>query len=237
MDSRRGFTTLLVYCYNMTISVLLPLPWEEEEYLSITDSRMSTIVRVSCFLAFMGIIHIYNILQAKSVMERTQKDRCCYDRPPTRMSRPRKSLSACTLFNKTRPQKLCHLRKPQYSAPENPQYFSFETEVSFQNGSFDCQRVTPRISIEETDSQTSFPSFHRHYLKYQTKCQDGPTPSIDSDTSQNSKSNLKICQFREDGGSFSFSDLDPVQEDLEIAEDLESDIRDSLTVNHDTLRQ
>ena len=34
-------------------------------------------------------------------------------------------------------------------------------------------------------------------------------------SSHNSKSNLQICNSREEGGSFSFSDLDPVQEDIE----------------------
>ena len=109
---------------------------------------------------------------------------------------------------------------PQNTDPEEPQYFSFEEKCFSQNCIFKCHRLTPRISIEsETDSQPSPPSFHRHYLKYQTKC---PAYSIDSDTSKQdmaSKSNLQICQFKEDGGSFSFSDLDPVQEDSEFAED------------------
>ena len=113
--------------------------------------------------------------------------------------------------------------KPQNTDPEDPQYFSFEEDYSNQNYSFKCDhRLTPRISIEsETDSQPSPPSFHRQYLSYQTKC---PMYSIDSDTSMglaNQNSNLQICQFREDGGSFSFSDLDPVQEDLEIEENLD----------------
>ena len=178
-------------------------------------------------------------LQATSV-EKNPRNDCSYsheDRPPSRMSRPRKSLSACTLLRKSRTPKLCELRKPQYSAPETQRCSSFE-KISNQNCSFEFQRITPRISIDDTDSQTSVPSFHRHYLKYQTKCQVGPVHSIDSDTSkqisedmasQNSKYNLQISQFREDGGSFSFSELDPVQEDLEIGEDLESNIRDGVT--------
>ena len=32
---------------------------------------------------------------------------------------------------------------------------------------------------------------------------------------RNSKTNLQICNSKDDGGSFSFSDLDPVQEDIE----------------------
>lgn len=34
-------------------------------------------------------------------------------------------------------------------------------------------------------------------------------------SSHNSKTNLQICNSKDDGGSFSFSDLDPVQEDIE----------------------
>ena len=43
----------------------------------------------------------------------------------------------------------------------------------------------------------------------------------------NSKSNLQICNSREDGGSFSFSDLDPVQEDLEN-QDVDADEQENI---------
>ena len=184
-----------------------------------------------------------------SVMERTQGANSSYSsRPPSRMSRPRKSLSASTLFPKSRPPKLVSTKKPQSFVPENKKYFSFEKEFSSQNCSFDCHLLTPRISIDETDSLSPPPSFHRHYLKYQARSQGGTMYSSESHTSkeelisqdvgsQQSKSNLQICQLslRDDGGSFSFSDLDPVQEDLETVDDLEPDTKDTATKDTATL--
>ena len=166
-------------------------------------------------------------------MERSRKERSCsYEyRPPARMSRPRKSLSASNIFTKTRPPKLFQLRRPHNSDPKNPNNLSLDEDSSSKNCSFEGYRLTPRISIDETDSHSSQPSYHRPYLRYQTRSQVVPVLSVDSDTSkqvsqdifsQNSRSNLQICQFREDGGSFSFSDLDPVKEDLEIVDDSES---------------
>ena len=174
------------------------------------------------------------ISQAASVVERGRKESSCsYDyRPQTRLGHPRKSLSASNIFTRSRAPKLFHLRRPHNSDPKNPTNFSIEDDCPSKNCSFECTRLTPRISIEETDSQSSQPSFYRPYLRYQTRDQVIPVLSIDSDTSkqvsqdifsQNSRSNLQICQFREDGGSFSFSDLDPVKEDLEIADDSDTE--------------
>ena len=125
------------------------------------------------------------------------------------------------------------LRRPHNSDPKNPNHFILDQveDFSSKNCSFEGYRLTPRISIDETESNSSQASFHRPYLRYQTKSKVVPGLSIDSDTSkqvsqdifsQNSRSNLQICQFREDGGSFSFSDLDPVKEDLEIGDESES---------------
>ena len=174
------------------------------------------------------------ISQAASVVERGRKESSCsYDyRPQTRLGHPRKSLSASNIFTRSRAPKLFHLRRPHNSDPKNPTNFSIDDDCPSKNCSFECTRLTPRISIEETDSQSSQPSFYRPYLRYQTRDQVIPVLSIDSDTSkqvsqdifsQNSRSNLQICQFREDGGSFSFSDLDPVKEDLEIADDSDNE--------------
>ena len=171
-------------------------------------------------------------------MERKRSERSCsYEyRPTTRMSRPRKSLSASNIFTKSRAPKLFQLRRPPHSDPKKPHNFSMDEDFSSKNCSFECHRLTPRISIDETDSRSSLPSTHRPYLKYQTRSQVVPMLSIESDTSkqvsqdifsQNSRSNLQICQFREDGGSFSFSDLDPVREDLEITE--ESELKENAT--------
>ena len=68
--------------------------------------------------------------------------------------------------------------------------------------------------------------FSRPYLKYHRRS-NNRVSSMDSDPSRPasqpdvSKSNLQICTSKEDGGSFSFSDLDPVQEDTEGQEEPE----------------
>ena len=174
------------------------------------------------------------IFQAASVVEKGRVESICsYDyRPQSRLGHPRKSLSASNIFTRSRAPKLIQLRRPHNSDPKDPTNFSIDDDSSSKNCSFECTRLTPRISIEETDSQSSQPSFYRPYLRYQTRDQVIPVLSIDSDTSkqvsqdifsQNSRSNLQICQFREDGGSFSFSDLDPVKEDLEVADDSDTE--------------
>ena len=68
--------------------------------------------------------------------------------------------------------------------------------------------------------------FFRPYLKYHRRSHNRVS-SMDSDPSRPasqpdvSRSNLQICTSREDGGSFSFSDLDPVQEATEGQEEPE----------------
>ena len=68
--------------------------------------------------------------------------------------------------------------------------------------------------------------FSRPYLKYHRRS-NNRVSSMDSDHSRPasqpdvSKSNLQICTSKEEGGSFSFSDLDPVQEDTEGQEEPE----------------
>jgi len=136
-------------------------------------------------------------------------------------------MSASHLGNKSPAPRIFNLRRPQYSDPERPQCNS--SEEQFANYSSESNFLTPRISIDEPDSQPSPPSFQRPYLKYQARAKNSPVHKMDSEddkeASLNSKPNLQICQSREDGSSFSFSDLDPVQEDLEVADDDDDDLR------------
>ena len=123
---------------------------------------------------------------------------------PSRMNHPRKSLSTSNLFSKTKPETFSPL-KPQYSEPaykegSQTHYLSFELHSSY-----------PRISFEETDSQASVPSLPRSPIRI--------TVEESEMLPTNTKSNHLICDSKSDGGSFSFSDLDPVQERKEIGDD------------------
>jgi hypothetical protein len=153
-------------------------------------------------------------VKAKSAMEKyRQSQSCTQDYPhPFRMTHPRKSLSISNLFNEPHVPRREYMLKAQNSYPATHGIFSC---------SFDYHHLNPRISIYETDPQTS--NNHMDYLKY-------PVSSVHSlesekkllsenvhSKSQISKSNLQVCQ--PSGGSFSFSDLDPVEEDLEIGLD------------------
>ena len=88
-------------------------------------------------------------------------------------------------------------------------------------------RAQTYFTFRLTFTQTfTFISSIRPYLKYHRRS-NNRVSSMDSDPSRNasqpdvSKSNLQICTSREDGGSFSFSDLDPVQEATEGQEEPE----------------
>ena len=124
---------------------------------------------------------------------------------PSRMNQPRKSLSTSNLFSKTKPETFSTL-KPQYSEPaykegSQTNFLSFELHSSYPT----------RINFEETDSQASVPSLPRSPIRI-TVDQSEILPT-------NTKPNLLICDSKSDGGSFSFSDLDPVQEREEIGDD------------------
>ena len=124
---------------------------------------------------------------------------------PSRMNQPRKSLSTSNLFSKTKPEIFSTL-KPQYSElmyKEGSQthFLSFELPSSYPT----------RINCEETDSQTSESSLPRSPIRIRIE-ESEILPT-------NTKSGLQICDSKSDGGSFSFSDLDPVQEREEIGDD------------------
>ena len=145
-----------------------------------------------------------------------QSQSCSHDYPPPyRMTQQRKSLSTSNLFNEPQVRWKGHLLKAQNSVPATHRNFSFEKECSNLNSSFD---LNPRISIYGTDPQPT--NNHSHQLKYQVSSvhtlQREPHKHSQS---RSSKYNLQVCQNREDGGSFSFSDLDPVEEDFEIGSD------------------
>ena len=140
-------------------------------------------------------------------MENTRRDGgCLYDyRAHPQIACQTKSLSASYILPRTRAPKLHHLRRPPHSDPKYPPDFSMEDEFP----SNDCQRLTPRISIAdtETDSQRSLanPGLQRPYLRYQARC----LLSTESE----------MGPERDEGESFSFSDLDTVKEDFENNED------------------
>lgn len=184
-------------------------PWEQEDG-SRTDSRMSKMSQV---------------VKAKSVMEKSRREGSIYCasaqecKLSTGSVNPRRSFSASNLFSKSRSPNLFLLRNnPQFTLAKMHQFCSFEDD--FHSSSH--MLPTPRISVDDTDSSSSLAG-HRPYLKYHRRS-NGPMISLESDpskelsqdiSSHNSKTNLQICNSREDGGSFSFSDLDPVQEDIE----------------------
>merc|ERR1711953_581273 len=180
------------------------LPWEHED-VSRADSRMSKMSQV---------------VKAKSVLERSRKDNsiCCSS---THSTNPRRSFSASNLFSKSRSPNLFLLRNnPQFTLARMQQFCSFEEDFHYSSHMIN----TPRISVDDTDSSCSLAAPHRPYLKYHRRS-NGPMISVDSEpskehsqqdiSSHNSKTNLQICNSKEEGGSFSFSDLDPVQEDIE----------------------
>jgi len=185
------------------------LPWDHDEDLSLAESRMSKLSQV---------------VQAKSVLEKSRKDGsiiCSLASDCQFAPTPTKSFSASNLFHKTRAPNLILLRQaPVNSNSKIKHFYSFEDE--FQNFN-----QTPRISIDDTGSNSSLPLPHnRPYLKYHRRSHNRVS-SMDSDPSRPasqpdvSRSNLQICTSREDGGSFSFSDLDPVQEATEGQEEPE----------------
>jgi len=129
--------------------------------------------------------------------------------------------SASNLFSKSRSPNLFLLRNnPQFTLARMQQFCSFEEDFHYSSHMIN----TPRISVDDTDSSCSLAAPHRPYLKYHRRS-NGPMISVDSEpskehsqqdiSSHNSKTNLQICNSKDDGGSFSFSDLDPVQEDIE----------------------
>ena len=148
-----------------------------------------------------------------------QSQSCTHDYPHTyRMTHPQKSLSISNLYNEPQVPRKGNMLNAQETDPATRGNISFGEECSNQSCSFDYHHLNPRISIYETDPQTS--NSHMHYLKYPVSC----VHSLESEKyllyqnvhsdSQSSKSNLQVRQ--PSGGSFSFSDLDPVEEDLEI---------------------
>jgi len=185
------------------------LPWDHDEDLSLAESRMSKLSQV---------------VQAKSVLEKSRRDGsiiCSLASDCQFAQTPTKSYSASNLFHKTRAPNLILLRQtPVNSNSKVKHFYSFEDESHNFN-------QTPRISIDDTGSNTSLPLPHsRPYLKYHRRS-NNRVSSMDSDHSRPasqpdvSKSNLQICTSKEEGGSFSFSDLDPVQEDTEGQEEPE----------------
>ena len=127
-----------------------------------------------------------------------------YRHQPSRMNQPRKSLSTSNIFSKTKPETFSTL-KPQYSEPA----YKEGSQTHFLN--FELQSSFPRISFDETDSQTSAPSLPRSPIRITVeKSEILPTKT---------KTNLLICDIKSDGGSFSFSDLDHVQEREEVGDD------------------
>jgi len=196
------------------------VPWDHDEELSRTDSRLSKMSQV---------------VRAKSIVEKNKKDStviCRLGSDYKSPQKPTKSLSASNIFHKPSPRSrspnLILLRQSAiHSSSKIKHFYSFEDDF---HGSLHIVQ-TPRISIDDTDSNSSLPLpvYHRPYLKYHKRSNGNTAFSAESDPSKdhsqqdvsctNSKSNLQICNSREDGGSFSFSDLDPVQEDMEGQED------------------
>jgi hypothetical protein len=145
-----------------------------------------------------------------------QSQSCTQDYPPPyRMTHPRKSLSTSNLFNEPQVNWKGHLLKAEHSVPATGGNFSFEDECSNPNSSFD---FNPRINIYGTDPQPT--NNQTLQLKYQASSVHTMKKETHKHSqSRSSKSNLQVRQNREDGGSFSFSDLDPVEEDFEIGSD------------------
>ena len=130
-----------------------------------------------------------------------------------RMMHHRKSLSTSNLFNMSN-LRASHQLKPQSSDPPAPGNYSFEKEMSNPYCSYDYHCSTPRISIYSSDPYSPVAATHLP----STRCKDKQSVSHLQEglSSPPPPYNLQVCQCREDGGSFSFSDLDPVEEDMEV---------------------
>ena len=157
-------------------------------------------------------------LKAKSAMEKYRQSQSCAhgNPPPYRMINPRKSLSTSNLFCKPPVPRPMRILKHQTSDPATHGNYSFEKDFLNPSCSLDCHCVNPRISIYHTDSQSPLLGTHLPYQSCQPKYPLSPVQLSQHSQSPHKRSNLQVCQSRDDGGSFSFSDLDPVEEDMEI---------------------
>ena len=129
------------------------------------------------------------------------------------MTQPRKSLSTSNLFTDHQ----IKILKPQTSNPENQIMTSQDGECFCEQ----CQDLQVNRIKYESKFLLPNPQKRSYYLKNQLS----QTHSMDDDlTMQNqtrlsSATSLQINHYRDGGGSFSFSDLDPVEEDSEVAND------------------
>ena len=153
------------------------------------------------------------IFKAKTAMEKyRQSQSCSHGDHPYRMMHHRKSLSTSNLFNGSH-IRTAHQLKPQSSDPPAPGNYSFEKELLNPYCSYDYHCSTPRISIYSSTPYSPVAATHLP----STRCKDNQHEnSLTSPPPYNTPYNLQVGQYREDGGSFSFSDLDPVEEDLEV---------------------
>ena len=141
-----------------------------------------------------------------------QSQSCSHGDHPYRMMHHRKSLSTSNLFTGSH-IRTAHQLKPQSSDPPAPGNYSFEKELLNPYCSYDYHCSTPRISIYSSTPYSPVAATHLP----STRCKDNQHEnSLTSPPPYNTPYNLQVGQYREDGGSFSFSDLDPVEEDLEV---------------------
>ena len=156
------------------------------------------------------------ILKAKSAMEKYRQSQSCSNGDhPYRMMHHRKSLSTSNLFNMSYTRKTNQL-KPQSSDPPAPGNYSFEKEMLNPYCSYDYHCSTPRISIYSSDPYSPVAATHLPSTRCKEKQHTSHLHDNLSSPPPPPYNNLQVCQWREDGGSFSFSDLDPVEEDLEV---------------------
>ena len=148
------------------------------------------------------------LFQAKSLLGKSKgvkSNKTRYQDPFSRMNQRRKSLSTSNLFSKTQAE---HFRtlNTQHSEPAYQ-------HTSYQEG-FYLHSSNQKINFAESDSQCSLQSLPKSPYRDRNMQQ----MVTKNKTRVEQSLNLVICETNSEVGSFSLSELDPVQEKEENIE-------------------